>query len=199
MDLTVNYSAAYINAAVEVARSVHKNAPADIVVTVEGDTDDGLRIDVENKDTGNTIRVPLDGRLHDREKRAVSYLMGNTPTVPEGTSLVRPVPWYETYTPTKYNRVRLAALRASAAAMDLLNVIPVKDVLARANQYGAVTVHFYGELVEIPKDLVDDSVVLAADAWLRGDDRVYETTKPVLGAPRHYQNGECKGIPKLDL
>lgn len=198
----MKYSAACINAAVEVARSVHTNAPANIVVTLEGDTDDGLTIDVENKDNGDTIRVPLDGRLNDVEKRAegaVSYLLGAASDAPEGTNLVRPVPWYETYTPTKYNRVRLAAQRASAAAMDLLNVLPGENVFATANPYGAVTVHFYGELVEIPGALVDDRVVLAVDAWLRSDDRVYETTNRVLGAPRHYRQGECKGVPKLNL
>lgn len=69
----------------------------------------------------------------------------------------------------------------------------------QVSPHGYVTVNFFGESVDIPKELVDEKTILAADAWLRNDEaREYETKDFVLDAPRHCRDG-YKGVPKFDL
>ena len=116
-------------------------------------------------------------------------MKGDRGTLPDGARLDRGVPWYKTYTPSPYNRVRLAALAAAEAEKNLRNVIPKSGVATQVSPHGYVTIRFFGDGVEIPKELVDEQVICAADAWLRNDDREYETTDFVPDAPRHYKDG----------
>ena len=170
---------------------------------LEGDTDDGIDIVAVNLVSDDRITVPLRSDLPHAltsAREALLFLKGDRGTPPDGARLDRGVPWYKTYTPSPYNRVRLAAQAAANAEKNLRNVIPAPRVATQASPHGYVTVNLFGESVELPKELVDEKTILAADAWLRSDDeaREYETTDFAPDAPRHYRDG-YKGVPKLDI
>lgn len=196
----MNYEAIHLQTAAAAVHRLDLSAPEYIRVRMEGDTEDGIGIAVVNLLSDEKITVPLRSDLPyalTNAREALLFLKGDRKTPPAGAR----VPWYKTYTPSPYNRVRLAAQAAANAEKNLRDVIPMPRVATQVSPHGYVAVNFFGESVEIPKELVDEQTILAADAWLRSDDeaREYETTEFVPDAPRHYSGGYCKGVPKLDL
>ena len=66
--------------------------------------------------------MPLDGRLHDRINRAeeaVCRLPGETSRIPDGTSLLRPVRWWDLYVADEKDPVRVAVQNAGEAEKEL--------------------------------------------------------------------------------
>ena len=199
----MNYEAVHLQTAAAAVHRLDLSAPEYIRVRMEGDTDDGIDIVAVNLVSDDKITVPLRSDLPlalTSAREALLFLKGDRGTPPDGARLDRGVPWYKTYTPSPYNRVRLAAQAAANAEKNLRDVIPMPRVATQASPHGYVTVNFFGESVDLPKELVDEKTILAADAWLRkeGEVREYETKDFVPDAPRHYRDG-YKGVPKLDL
>ena len=200
----MNYEAVHIQAAAAAVHRLDLSAPEYIRVRMEGNTEDGIDIVVANLVSDDKFTVPLRSDLPcalTSVREALLFLKGDRGTPPDGARLDRGVPWYKTYTPSKYDRVRIAAQAAAYAEKTLRDVIPAPSVATQVSPHGYVTVSVFGESVEIPKELVDEQTILAADAWLRSDDdeaREYETKDFVPDAPRHYRDG-YKGVPKLDI
>lgn len=201
----MNYPADYLEEALNTARRLNRDAPARIDVSFAGDTGKGLTIDIKDCHTGNKISVPLRGAIDSAVRKvedSIFYLLSGCSAPPDGVELYRPVRWWDTYVADEQDPVRAALQVARVAEEKLDDTVKEKigrSVAVRPLDITDAVVCYGEESVTIPAHLVDKRVIDAADMWLRGNGRKYETTDTPKYAPRHCLRNTYKGVPKLDL